>query len=46
MRAHREDGAGYFVAVEPRLSLTGANADEWVAVRPGSEVALALGWRT
>ena len=33
----------HFVAVEPRLSLTGANADEWIAVRPGSEMALALG---
>ncbi len=32
-----------FVAVEPRLSLTGANADEWIAVRPGGEMALALG---
>jgi len=43
MRAKRDDGAGHFVAVEPRLSLTGANADEWVAVRPGGEMALALG---
>ena len=42
MRA-RGDGAGRFVAVEPRLSLTGANADEWVAIKPGSEMALALG---
>ena len=33
----------YVVAVEPRLSLTGANADQWVAVRPGGEMALALG---
>ncbi|HEY2953748.1 MAG TPA: molybdopterin-dependent oxidoreductase [Candidatus Eisenbacteria bacterium] len=32
-----------FVAVEPRLSLTGANADEWIACRPGAELALALG---
>ena len=43
MRAKRDDSAGWFVAVEPRLSLTGANADEWVALRPGSEAALALG---
>ena len=34
---------GEFIAVEPRLSLTGANADEWIAARPGSEMALALG---
>ncbi len=41
MRARPE--SGFFVAVEPRLSLTGANADQWVAVRPGGEMALALG---
>jgi anaerobic selenocysteine-containing dehydrogenase/Fe-S-cluster-containing dehydrogenase component len=41
MRAHAE--SGWFIAVEPRLSPTGANADEWVAVRPGGEMALALG---
>jgi anaerobic selenocysteine-containing dehydrogenase/Fe-S-cluster-containing dehydrogenase component len=41
MRARPESGE--FVAVEPRLSLTGANADEWIAARPGSEMALALG---
>ncbi len=40
MRARPEAG---FVAVEPRLSLTGANADEWVAVKPGGEMAMALG---
>ncbi len=43
MRAKREDGGGHFVAVEPRLSTTAANADEWVAAKPGSEFALALG---
>lgn len=32
-----------FVQVEPRMSQTGANADEWVAVRPGTEGFLALG---
>ncbi len=42
MRARR-DGSGRFVSVEPRLSLTGANADEWVAIRPGTEAVLALG---
>ena len=42
MRA-RHDGSGHLVAVEPRLSLTGANADEWVAIRPGTEAVLALG---
>ncbi len=33
----------HFVAVEPRLSMTGSNADEWIAIRPGGEMALALG---
>jgi anaerobic selenocysteine-containing dehydrogenase len=33
---------GRLVSVEPRMSLTGANADEWVPARPGSEAALAL----
>ena len=42
MRSKRDDGFGHFVSVEPRLSLTGANADEWVAVRPGGEMAMAL----
>lgn len=32
-----------FVQVEPRVSQTGASADEWVAARPGSEGAVALG---
>ncbi|MGH3054635.1 MAG: molybdopterin-dependent oxidoreductase, partial [Gaiellaceae bacterium] len=32
----------YVISVEPRLSLTGANADQWVAVRPGGEMAVAL----
>ncbi len=39
----RSRSDSHFVAVEPRLSLTGANADEWVAIRPGGEMALALG---
>jgi molybdopterin-containing oxidoreductase family iron-sulfur binding subunit len=32
-----------FVYVGPRMSLTGMNADDWVAPTPGSEVSLALG---
>lgn len=31
------------VQIEPRYSMTAARADEWVAVRPGTEAALALG---
>ncbi|MFQ5589228.1 MAG: molybdopterin-dependent oxidoreductase, partial [Nitrospiria bacterium] len=34
---------GKFVQCEPRLSLTAANADLWVPLRPGSEGLLALG---
>ncbi|MBM4435743.1 MAG: molybdopterin-dependent oxidoreductase [Actinobacteria bacterium] len=33
---------GAWIQVEPRMSLTGANADRWVPVRPGQEGALAL----
>jgi anaerobic selenocysteine-containing dehydrogenase len=32
-----------FVQVESRMSQTGANADEWVPVKPGTEGVLALG---
>ena len=35
-------GRGHLVQIEPRMSLTGANADEWLPARPGSEGALAL----
>ena len=42
-RRGRPDVRGKFVQVEPRMSLTGASADEWVAVRPGTEGVLALG---
>lgn len=35
--------AGRFVQVESRMSLTGANADEWIAIKPGREAFLALG---
>lgn len=34
---------GKFVQVESRMSQTGANADDWVPVRPGTEGVLALG---
>ena len=33
---------GHLVQVEPRFSMTAANADEWVPVRPGQEGRLAL----
>jgi len=33
---------GRLVQVEPRLSVTGAKADEWIPLRPGTDGALAL----
>jgi anaerobic selenocysteine-containing dehydrogenase len=43
MRQGRPDVRGSFVQVEPRMSQTGASADEWVPVKPGTEGTLALG---
>jgi len=43
MRGGRPGIHGALVQVEPRMSLTGASADEWVAIRPGTEGILALG---
>ncbi len=34
---------GRFVQVEPKMSISGAAADEWIPARPGSEGILALG---
>lgn len=34
---------GVLIQVEPKMTLTGANADRWVPVRPGTEGVLALG---
>ncbi|RJQ47574.1 MAG: molybdopterin dinucleotide-binding protein [Gammaproteobacteria bacterium] len=39
----RKAPRGILVQVEPAMSLTGANADLWLAIRPGTEGALALG---
>ena len=43
LRQGREGRRGKTVQIEPRMSLTGAAADEWIAARPGSEGLLALG---
>jgi anaerobic selenocysteine-containing dehydrogenase len=43
LRQGREHHRGKTVQIEPRMSLSGANADEWIAARPGSEGLLALG---
>ncbi len=43
MRQGRPGIRGKFVQVEFRMSQTGANADQWVPARPGTEGFLALG---
>jgi menaquinone reductase, molybdopterin-binding-like subunit len=43
MRQGKPGQRGKFVQVEARMSQTGANADEWVPVNPGTEGFLALG---
>jgi molybdopterin-containing oxidoreductase family iron-sulfur binding subunit len=43
MRTYRQGSMGRFAYIGPRLSLTAANADEWIAIRPGTEVFVALG---
>ncbi len=42
MHAFAQGRAGTFVHVEPRLSVTAANADQWVRNAPGTEALLAL----
>lgn len=43
MHSYKDKSMGKFVHVEPRASLTGVNADEWVSIKPGTEGILALG---
>jgi len=43
LRQGRSGIRGRLVQIEARLSQTGANADEWIPIRPGTEGALALG---
>ncbi len=42
-RASESKPRGVLVQIEPRMTVTGANADRWIAIRPGSEGVLALG---
>jgi anaerobic selenocysteine-containing dehydrogenase len=42
-RGHVGKQRGKFIQIEPRMSLTGGNADEWLAPTPGNEVLVALG---
>lgn len=43
MRQGRPGLRAKLVQLEPRMSQTGANADEWLPVRPGTEGVVALG---
>ena len=43
MRQGHPQQRGKLAVVESRMSVTGANADEWVPVKPGTEGVLALG---
>ena len=46
MRQGRPAMRGKFVQVEPRMSQTGANADEWVPVSPAPKACSRSAWRT
>ena len=37
------NGRGVLIVAEPKMSITGGNADMWLPLRPGTEAALALG---
>ncbi len=39
---YRDGAMSRLVALAPRMSLTGMNADEWFAIVPGAEAAIAL----
>jgi anaerobic selenocysteine-containing dehydrogenase len=42
-KGNRPEGRGVLVQIEPKMTVTGANADRWIGVRPGTEGILALG---
>jgi len=39
----RKAPRGVLVQIEPRMTITGANADHWYAIKPGTEGVFALG---
>ncbi|RTZ95371.1 MAG: hypothetical protein DSY90_13665 [Deltaproteobacteria bacterium] len=43
MHAVRPEGKGIFFHISPYQSLTGANADRWIACDPGREAAVVMG---
>ncbi len=42
-KGNRPEGRGVLVQIEPKMTLTGANADRWIPLRPGTDGVLALG---
>ena len=42
-KGNRPEGRGILVQIESKMTLTGANADRWIPIRPGTEGILALG---
>jgi anaerobic selenocysteine-containing dehydrogenase len=42
-KANDGKARGVLIQAEPKMTLTGANADRWIAIKPGSEGAFALG---
>lgn len=42
-RFRKASPRGVLVQIEPKMTLTGANADRWVAIAPGTEGVFALG---
>ena len=42
-RFRRATPRGVLVQIEPKMTLTGANADRWVVIAPGTEGVFALG---
>jgi anaerobic selenocysteine-containing dehydrogenase len=43
MRQGRPAVRGRLIQIEPRMSLSAANADRWIPIRPGTEGLLAIG---
>ncbi len=41
--SHHRETQTIYIQIEPRMSLTGSNANKWIPIRPGTYGALALG---
>lgn len=41
-KGSRPEGRGVLVQIESKMTLTGANADRWIPIRPGTEGMLAM----